>query len=222
MSATDRVPIMSQPRSYEDYEQEYNTILSRIRAFLASTRSISTLHECQRLITDAKRCVHAMLGIAEVNYDNIRIQKAKRCLEQEIEPLSSEIDRCLAEKNSGNVVSSNKQDLFNGAARTDNNNNANDFNRLLYDSNVMIRESQTLCHESEQVANNTLETMNRQRTQLQNANENLNETLEATDQAGELMKEMSRKTLKNKIFLYAIIVLLAIADLYALFRIFTK
>jgi len=208
---------MSEQRSYDDFEKEYDQILSRIRAFLASTRSISTLNECQRLITDAKRCAHAMLGLAEVSNDNIKIQKAKRCLEQEIEPLSNEVSRCLAEKNSNTVVSS-KKDLFNGADID----KRKDLNMLLKDSNSMLQESQRLCFDSEQVATSTLETMTRQRSQLENASGFLDQTLEVTNQAGEILRDMSYKALRNKIFLYSVIALLIAANLYALYRVFTK
>ena len=78
-----------------------------------------------------------MLGLAEVSNDNIKIQKAKRNLEREIEPLSIEVSKCLAEKNSNTVVSS-KQDLFNGADID----RRKDLNSLLGDSNAMLRESQ--------------------------------------------------------------------------------
>merc|ERR1712151_622180 len=192
-------------------------ILSRVRAFLASTRSLSTLNECQRLLTDAKKCAHAMLGLAEVSNDNIKIQKAKRCLEQEIEPLSMEVSRSLAEKNSNTAVSS-KQDLFNGADID----RRKDLNSLLGDSNAMIRESQRLCFDSEQVATSTLETMTRQRSQLENASGFLDQTLEVTNQAGVILKDMSYKALRNKIFLYSIVAVLVAANLYALYRIFTK
>ena len=46
--------------------QEYNASLSRIRSFLAGTRSRVTLQECDRLLTQAKKHASAMQALAEV------------------------------------------------------------------------------------------------------------------------------------------------------------
>merc|ERR1711862_460514 len=115
-------------------------------------------------------------------------------------------------------MGSSKQDLFNGADID----RRKDLNSLLGDSNAMLRESQRYCFDSEQVATSTLETMTKQRTQLENASGYLDQTLEATNQAGVILKDMSYKALRNKIFLYSVVGLLIAANLYALYRIFTK
>mmetsp|Transcript_25683 Transcript_25683/g.57360 ORF Transcript_25683/g.57360 Transcript_25683/m.57360 type:complete len:89 (+) Transcript_25683:167-433(+) len=65
--------------SYEDYEREYNACLSRIRSFLAaSTKSRTTLQECERLLGQAKQHATAMQGLAEVEGNPMKIREASQ------------------------------------------------------------------------------------------------------------------------------------------------
>lgn len=74
--------------------QEYNTSVSRIRSFLAATRSQSTLKECERLLEDAKRYATSLQGM--VSPDNpIRVAEAQQRFDRELGPLSQEVSRAL-------------------------------------------------------------------------------------------------------------------------------
>ena len=84
--------------SYEDYRREYDGYLSRVRSFLASTRSASTLRECERVLREARRCAVAMAGLAEGEGDPARGGEARRRMEQEVRPLSDEVRRALEER----------------------------------------------------------------------------------------------------------------------------
>mmetsp|Transcript_28832 Transcript_28832/g.57508 ORF Transcript_28832/g.57508 Transcript_28832/m.57508 type:complete len:95 (-) Transcript_28832:87-371(-) len=79
-------------------------------------------------------------------------------------------------------------------------------------SEHLLRETQALCAESEQIGAATLETMGRQREQIERSSGFLQESLQNTEQARQIMKEMAYRAFKNKIFLYCVIALLVIAN----------
>ena len=80
----------------------------------------------------------------------------------------------------------------------------------------------SLCLETEQIGNNTLEQMGRQREQLGNANRNISATREIAEQARVILTNFGRKALYNKIFLYCLIGVLLVANFYAFMRLFKK
>eukprot|EP00578_Thalassiosira_sp_NH16_P021439 CAMPEP_0181103824 /NCGR_PEP_ID=MMETSP1071-20121207/15087_1 /TAXON_ID=35127 /ORGANISM="Thalassiosira sp., Strain NH16" /LENGTH=272 /DNA_ID=CAMNT_0023186955 /DNA_START=86 /DNA_END=901 /DNA_ORIENTATION=- len=82
----------------------------------------------------------------------------------------------------------------------------------MQDSEHLLRETQALCAESEQIGAATLETMGRQREQIERSGGLLAQSIENTREAREIMKEMARRALKNKILLYCIIGLLVLAN----------
>ena len=55
---------------------------------------------------------------------------------------------------------------------------------------MMARETQALCAESEQIGNATLETMGRQREQIERAGDLVGRSIENTRMARQIMKEM--------------------------------
>mmetsp|Transcript_89650 Transcript_89650/g.249297 ORF Transcript_89650/g.249297 Transcript_89650/m.249297 type:complete len:204 (-) Transcript_89650:179-790(-) len=199
--------------TYEDYEREYNAYLSRIRSFLAGTRSPVTLQECQRLLGEAKKCATAMQGLAEVEGNVMKIKEASQRLERDLNPLSKEVQRALNE--------GNREELFYQAPNASSPTNG-DLESLISNSENLLRESQALAMETEQIGNVTLGQMGRQREQLQNANLNLDATLEVARQAGTILSSMSRKALRNKMVLYGLIGILAVANFYALVHLFKK
>jgi hypothetical protein len=75
--------------------QEYQGHLSRIRSFLASTRSRSTLLECERLLTEARKCTTAMQAIAAIEGNAFRIEESKSLTRRDLIPLQNEIQRGL-------------------------------------------------------------------------------------------------------------------------------
>eukprot|EP00934_Nitzschia_sp_Nitz4_P007958 Nitzschia sp. Nitz4//scaffold38_size140716//111425//112328//NITZ4_003163-RA/size140716-augustus-gene-0.138-mRNA-1//-1//CDS//3329550126//7948//frame0 len=197
--------------SYEDYEKEYNEHLSKIRTFLAGTRTRGTLEECERLLGSAKKCATAMQGLAEVEGNPMKIREASQRVERDIGPLSKEIQRAL---NDGN-----REDLFYQAPNAMGS-PGRDMESLIASSDDMLRESQALAMETEQIGNATLSQMTRQREQLQNANSNVDATLAVAQQAGVILRGMSRKAFRNKLFLYCMIGVLLVANFYALKRLF--
>ncbi|KAL3826237.1 hypothetical protein ACHAXA_006265 [Cyclostephanos tholiformis] len=80
------------------------------------------------------------------------------------------------------------------------------------ESERLLREAQSLCAESEQIGNTTLENMGRQREQIERAGGLIERSIENTRMASQIMKEMARRALKNKIFLYCVIGVLLFAN----------
>lgn len=60
----------------------------------------------------------------------------------------------------------------------------------MQDSEHLLRETQALCAESEQIGASTLETMGRQRDQIERSGGLLQQSMENTEQARQIMKEM--------------------------------
>lgn len=261
--------------SYEDFQSEYDTNLSRVRAFLSSTRSISTLQESERLLREARRCATAMQGLAEVEGDAAKVQESKRRMEQEVRPLAEEVARALEAKRLGvttgsapsstsaPVASSSigdglgklRNELFGGgsarnAANTnearvgeismsngsgyrapslDNNTDLEQAvtsdtatDQAILESERLLLESQALCADSEQVGASTLQTLGQQREQLYMTSSHLERARSSADQAKRILRQMSNRALRNKLFLYGVIAALIIANGTVLYRIATK
>lgn len=205
--------------SYEDYEREYNACLSRIRSFLAaSTRSRSTLQECERLLAQAKQHATAMQGLAEVEGNPMKIREASQKIERDVLPLSREVARAL---NGGNETGGGREELFYqapGANGGGNGYNPGDMESLIGSSESMLRESLSLTMETERIGNSTLEQMGRQREQLQGANANIIRTREVVVQASRVLTELGRKSFNNKLALYVMVGILIFANCWALTR----
>ena len=120
--------------SYEDYEREYNASLSRIRSFLAGTRSRVTLQECDRLLGQAKKHATAMQGLAEVEGNQMKIKEAQQRLERDITPLAKEVSRALQESS----ATSGREELF---AQAGNSGVSRDMESLIGSSEDLLRES---------------------------------------------------------------------------------
>ncbi len=115
--------------------QEYNACLSRIRSFLAaSTRSRTTLQECERLLGQAKQHATAMQGLAEVEGNPMKIREASQKIERDIIPLSREVARSLSGGNDGG-----REELFYQAPTVGS--NLGDMESLIGSSESMLRES---------------------------------------------------------------------------------
>lgn len=120
-------------KTHDFFLQEYNAYLSRIRSFLAGTRSPVTLQECQRLLGEAKKCATAMQGLAEVEGNPMKIREASLRLDRDITPLSREVQRAL-----NNV---NREELFYQAPDASSP-TSRDMESLISNSEDMLRESQ--------------------------------------------------------------------------------
>mmetsp|Transcript_3880 Transcript_3880/g.9388 ORF Transcript_3880/g.9388 Transcript_3880/m.9388 type:complete len:211 (+) Transcript_3880:195-827(+) len=206
--------------SYEDYEREYNACLSRIRSFLAaSTRSATTLKECERLLAQAKQHATAMQGLAEVEGNPMKIRETSQKVERDILPLSREVARALGNADGG------REELFYQAPAVNGRDygyNSGDMESLIGSSESMLRESLSLTMETERIGNSTLEQMYQQREQLEGARDNLTRTREIVNQAAFVLTELSRKAFHSKIFLYAAVGILIFLNFWALTRLFNK
>lgn len=211
--------------SYEDYEREYNACLSRIRSFLAaSTRSATTLKECERLLAQAKQHATAMQGLAEVEGNPMKIREASQKIERDVSPLAREVARALGNIN-GNSNEGGREELFYQAPtvnRRDYGHASGDMESLIGSSEDMLRESLSLTMETERIGNSTMEQMYQQREQLQGASDNLTRTREIVNQAAFVLTELSRKAFYNKIFLYAAVGILIFLNFWALSRLFNR
>jgi vesicle transport through interaction with t-SNAREs protein 1 len=198
-------------QTYEDYERDYVALLSRVRSFLAASRSRSSLLECERLLEEARKCAVAMRGLAEISGDAMRIQQAEQRSQRDIAPLSREVSSALDKI--GNVTYQAPSDVEYGNLDTQ---------RLISQSEELLRESQALCASSEQIGNETLGQMGRQREQLEATNQYLHDTSTLTGQARQILQDMQNKTLRKKSVLYALIVLLIIANAWAIHHLWVK
>lgn len=213
--------------SYEDYEDTYNSNLNKVRSFLASTRSISSLRECDRLLSEARRAAVSMQGLAEVEGNSFKAEESKNKIQREVAPLLQEVDNALRQKQGGRMMGNNssnfhpnsaenRNELFGGYRAPANGNSNGDLESLIQSSESMLRESQSLCMESEVIGNNTLMTMQVQRDQLNNASDHLKNTREKISEAGVLLTDMARKGLRNKLCLYAIVAFLLAMNFLAI------
>mmetsp|Transcript_52794 Transcript_52794/g.127998 ORF Transcript_52794/g.127998 Transcript_52794/m.127998 type:complete len:213 (+) Transcript_52794:316-954(+) len=208
--------------TYEDYEREYNANLSRIRSFLAGTRSTVTLRECERLLSQAKKSATAMQGLAEVEGNQMKIREATQRIERDIAPLSKEVSRALQ---GGDNNNGGREELFYHAPDAHQRGDGTldrDMEALIGSSHDMLQESLSLAIESEHIGDSTIGQMSQQRQQLQGANLNIARTREIANQAASVMGEMSRKAFRNKMCLYGMIGTLILLNLWALVRLFNK
>lgn len=158
--------------------KEYDKCLSRVRSFLSSNaRSLTTLRECERLLTEARRFAENMEQLASESGDAFKIKESKRRVEQDIMPLLHEVDRAVKEREMGSLQQQQQRnELFSGyrapsLVRDDNDDD--DLEMLIRNSEDLLRESQALCSESEQTGSETLTIMGRQRDQLHNTSSHL-------------------------------------------------
>ncbi|KAL7516398.1 hypothetical protein ACHAWX_001420 [Stephanocyclus meneghinianus] len=176
-----------------------------------------------------------MTGLAEIEGDPFKSEDAKRKLERDIGPLEEEIrSRKVGARKKSNSVwgatsSPSDQSYLFGIRNSyappsmggDDDVEYGDMSltaplteveRRIRDSEHLLRESQALCAESEQIGASTIEVMGRQREQLEKSSGFIQQSLENTEQARLILKEMAYRALKNKIFLYCVIALLLIAN----------
>jgi len=176
--------------------------------------------ECERLLGQAKEHATAMQGLAEVEGNAMKIKEASQKIERDIGPLTKEVVRAL-KLGEGD----GREELFAqapGMHGRDYGYNSSDMESLIGSSEDMLRQSLSLAMETEQIGNNTMEQMGRQREQLQGANANIIRTREIAEQASSVLLEMSRKAFKNKLFLYVMVAILIFGNFWALSRLFRK
>jgi len=82
----------------------------------------------------------------------------------------------------------------------------------LTESERLLHETQALCASSEQIGSSTLETMGRQREQIERSGGLIERSRENTRLAQHVLKEMSYRAIKSKIFLYCVIAMLTLVN----------
>jgi len=216
------------PTTYQEYEQDYNQCLSRVRSFLSSrARSLTSLRECDRLLAQARRCAISMETLVEEGGDAFQISESKRRVEREVAPLMQEVAIALREKETGEVtIERNRTELLRDGVGYDapdlTGNEDGEMDVLIKNSDQLLLESQALCAESEIIGSGTLHTVGAQGEQLHSARNQLSVANSYIDQAQYLLKKMKRKALRNKRFLYCVILVLVIANFTAIIAIFKK
>jgi hypothetical protein len=111
--------------------------LARIRSFLAGTRSTATLTECERLLSEAKKCATAMIALAEVDGNAMVIKQSHQRVERDITPLTREVQRALHE--------TGREELFYqapGETGGEGGGGDRDMESLIGNSEALLRESQ--------------------------------------------------------------------------------
>lgn len=155
-----------------------------------------------------------MQAMSEVEGNPLRINEAKNLLIRDIQPLSAEVERQLHEMG--------RKELFYQAPDIEGGHAGNDLDALIHSSDSLLRESQSILAETEQIGTSTLHQMGRQREQLENSNRNLDALRAATIQAKNILVSMSWRAWRSKMALYCMIAILAFANLYVLYKSFTK
>lgn len=212
--------------AYEEYKREYDSSLSRVRNHLASPkREMSIMIECDRLLSDAKRCATAMQAMAEIEGNVHRTNEAKKLLERDITPLAKEINRQLSK--SQPKTNAEREELFYQAPdieSTDNLDNYNntDMDALIQSSDDLLQESRSILAETEEIGTRTLQQMGRQREQIENSNQHLADLQTAASRAKIILGSMAYRAWKSKITLYCMIITLLAANGYVLYLIFKK
>lgn len=206
--------------SYEDYDRDYNSYLSKIRSFLAGNRSRQTLTECERLLNEARNCATAMQGLAEVEGNPNRVMESKHRIERDIGPLSREVKRQLNDMGREELFA-NSQGGYNAPHMMEQGQH-NDMDALLSNSRDMLQNSMQLCSDSEQIGTNTLLQMGQQREQLETTSGHIYATRSAAEQAGVIMRDMGAKAFRSKATLKGMIVFLGLLNLWALMKLFNR
>jgi vesicle transport through interaction with t-SNAREs protein 1 len=172
------------------------------------------LTECQRLLQEAKKCAAAMQAMAEVQGNPMLVRDARNLLDRDIKPLSMEVEKQLHDMG--------REELFYQAPDIEGGGTPSDMDALIHSSDSLLRESQSILAETEQIGTSTLQQMGRQREQLQNSNRHLDALRAATLQAKNILVSMSWRAWRSKFALYVMIAILSFANLYVLYKSFTK
>lgn len=179
--------------------------------------------ECERLLQEAKRCATAMQGLAEVEGNTLRLTEAKNFVQRDITPLTREVQRALHEMGGGVGAQQRRDELFSGYQAPDIEvGEDNQMDSLIQSSEDLLRESQAILSETEYIGTSTIHQMGRQREQLEQANRHVDAVRAVAVQAKNILGNMSRRAWKNKLFLYALITVLAVANLYVLYQIYAQ
>jgi vesicle transport through interaction with t-SNAREs 1 len=202
--------------------------LSRIRSYFAApVRDPVTLQECERLLQQAKQCATAMQAMAEVEGNELRMQTARHLLERDIGPLSKEIQRTLQTMQQQTrrdelLTSSRSASTYQAPRPLDLEFGGTDMDALIQSSDDLLRESQSILVETEQIGDQTIHQLHRQREQLSNAHRSLQVVQAAMEQSGRLLKSMSRRACRSRLFLHMMIGTLIALNLFVLYCIYEK
>jgi vesicle transport through interaction with t-SNAREs protein 1 len=153
-----------------------------------------------------------MQGLAEVEGNAMRTREAQQRLQRDIGPLAKEVQRALSEVQGRDELFYQAPDIEQGSS----------MDSLIQSSDDLLRESQNILAETEHIGTTTLQQMGRQREQLHNMNVHLEAVQAVAVQAKNILKSMAIKACKSKLALYVMILALAWANFYVLYRIFEK
>eukprot|EP00522_Entomoneis_paludosa_P014176 CAMPEP_0172456986 /NCGR_PEP_ID=MMETSP1065-20121228/19127_1 /TAXON_ID=265537 /ORGANISM="Amphiprora paludosa, Strain CCMP125" /LENGTH=217 /DNA_ID=CAMNT_0013210387 /DNA_START=13 /DNA_END=666 /DNA_ORIENTATION=- len=208
--------------AYEEYKREYTSSLSRIRNHLASSkRDKAVMIECDRLLSDAKRCATAMQAMAEIEGNAHRTNEAQNLLTKDIAPLAKEINRQLSKSKPN--TNAEREELFYQAPDIESSEHPrSDMDSLIQNSDDLLQESRSILADTEEIGTRTLQQMGRQREQIENSNQHLTALQAATQQAKTILGSMAYRAWKSKMALYGMIATLLAANGYVLYLIYKK
>jgi vesicle transport through interaction with t-SNAREs 1 len=192
-------------------------LLARIRSYLAgSTRTRTTLTECERLLSEARACAMYMYQMAPP--DSPLQMQAHQRLDRDLGPLATEVQRQLHDMMMTRDNNASNDLFYQPPHMRD----QQDLESLIASSEDLLRESHSILADTEMIGTSTLQQMGRQREQLQNATTNLEAVQNVAFRAKTILTGMSRRALKNKLCLYFLIAALTAANMYVLVLIFKK
>jgi len=64
--------------SFDEYRRELERLLANARRYLATTRSVGSLAECERLLAGARALASAMLSVAEIEKKRKKEEASKK------------------------------------------------------------------------------------------------------------------------------------------------
>ena len=137
-------------------------------------------------------------------------------------PLAKEVSRALQETAGGDTTGAREELFYQAPGQAAVQNNIRDMESLIGSSDALLQESLSLTMETEQIGNDTIGQMTRQREQIQGANANARRTREIAEQAQVVLTDMGRKAFRSKLFLYIMIGVLIMANLWAFIRMLKK
>eukprot|EP00520_Triparma_pacifica_P011259 CAMPEP_0118656886 /NCGR_PEP_ID=MMETSP0785-20121206/13718_1 /TAXON_ID=91992 /ORGANISM="Bolidomonas pacifica, Strain CCMP 1866" /LENGTH=220 /DNA_ID=CAMNT_0006549755 /DNA_START=139 /DNA_END=797 /DNA_ORIENTATION=- len=192
---------------------------SSLRGILAKPqgdRNEELLREAQSLLSTANSTISTLESLLTTSTGSALKARQKKVdnFKRDVEALAEEVDRERQRLDRG--------ELFGGVNQESQQNNNDPFDPFgdklvsqmatLNQTTNMLNSTQQLVSETEAIGSDVLSTLGNQREQLLNANKNVRETKSITGQAKILLRNMGRRAIYNKIFLYFVILLLAVAN----------
>ncbi|GMH66424.1 hypothetical protein TrRE_jg9156 [Triparma retinervis] len=204
--------------TFASHSRELTNVLSSIRGILArplSERDSGAIEKAKRLVDEGGSIINNLQSLLSNTSGSALKARQKKVdnFKKDLSSLTEEVQREHERLNRGELFASasNQQhqqqepfDPFGDKLVSQ--------MATLNDTTNMLNSTQQLVSDTEAIGSNVLSTLGSQREQLLNANKNVRETKSVTGQAKVLLRNMGRRAIYNKIFLYFVILALAAAN----------